>query len=225
MNIPPSLENFRRFICVSRAFRIKTILAGLVLLNLCAIAPVNGQPAPAAPIAEIPPPNTTNWTCVPPDFMRGPKRDLAVAGKESRRMDWVRPPITLNELTAGLRMVKDPAKPDLLLWEKLHCFPTICTEAVPEDWTGYQLIEFKLTSAAATGDRLSIGVLADNPQTGYQDFFCKDFNVDWTGAKTLSASRASSFPSSQLKLKSHRPQRKKLSLLPGFPIPGRHRMP
>lgn len=170
---------------MARAFWLKGIVAGLVLLNLSAITHLNGQSAQATPIAGIPAPNTTNWSCVPPEFSNGPKRDLAIAGKENRRVDWVRPPITLKELTAGLRMVKESPTSEVLVWEKLPCFPTICTEAVPDDWTGYQSIEFKFISGAATGDRLTIGVLADNPQTGYQDFFCKDFTVDWTGRKTL----------------------------------------
>jgi hypothetical protein len=159
-----------------------TIAAFLLVPNALA-----GQPVISSPVIELPPPTTSTWTCVPPDFTRGPKRDLAIAGKESRRVDWVRPAITLETLSAGLSM----SKGDVLVWKNLHRFPTICTEAVPEDWTGFQSIGIEIISEVATGDRLTIGVLADNPATGHQDYFCNDFIMDWKGTKTVMLSLSS----------------------------------
>ena len=159
-------------------------LSQLAPFSLWTVLCLPGLSAPAT-VTDLPPPSTTTWTCLPPDFTRGPQRDLAIAGKETRLEDWVRPAITLEELSAGLSMFKASDKSQLLVWKNLPCFPTICTEAVPEDWSAYQSLVLQVISAGATGDRLTLGVLADNPATGFQDYFCQDFILDWKGPKTL----------------------------------------
>ncbi|MFW5867570.1 MAG: hypothetical protein ACOCX2_07115, partial [Armatimonadota bacterium] len=66
-------------------------------------------------------------------------------------------------------------------WADHPRFPTIHTRAVPPDWSGFAGISFGAYSEEATRERITVGVLSDDPETLHDDWFIADFVVDWTG--------------------------------------------
>ncbi|MBD3292049.1 MAG: hypothetical protein GF393_03935, partial [Armatimonadia bacterium] len=66
-------------------------------------------------------------------------------------------------------------------WADHPHFPTIHTRAVPPDWSDYAGLSVQVYSEAATGERMSIGVLSNDEATMHDDWLIADFVVDWEG--------------------------------------------
>jgi len=126
-----------------------------------------------------------HWSSVPFDFLQGKKQDLVAAEKGDRRMDWERPPITMAELTAGVKFSRDASGTGMLKWQDHPLYPSIGTQAVPADWSGSGSLSITCYSQQATGETVTVGVLADNPATPYEDYWAVDFKVDWEGLKKI----------------------------------------
>jgi len=144
-----------------------------------------GQPTPSVG-KEIDVTTPSAWVSAPFEFLDGQQRDMARVSKGEKRLDWVMPPVSLENLQAGVKLTKDSAGSGVLLeWRNHHKYPTIATRRVPPDWSSYAAISIKCYSRKATGEVITLGVLADNPATPYQDYWTRDIPIDWTGWKQI----------------------------------------
>jgi len=125
------------------------------------------------------------WSSAPFEFLDGKKFDRTTIENGDTRHDWVRPPKSLQDLCGGVKITKDSSGALLLEWRHHEKYPTLATRTVPHDWTSYGSISIACYSAKATGERITLGVLADNPETPYLDYWSHDFKIDWTGWKAV----------------------------------------
>lgn len=125
-----------------------------------------------------------SWVSVPFEFLQGSKDELSEIEKGGKHLDWTMPPVTLQDLNAGVKWTRDRGE-TLLEWRDHHKYPTIATRSVPSDWSAYGGIAITCYSKVATGEKVTLGVLADNPDTPYLDYWCMDVEINWTGRKKL----------------------------------------
>ena len=126
------------------------------------------------------------WSSVPFEFLEGQKLDMPAAEQGRKRGDWVRPPMTLQELCAGVKITKDSSGNVLLEWRNHHRYPTIATRAVPADWSSSGSLALTVYSAKATGEVITVGVRTGNPATPNFDYWTLDVTVNWSGWKKIS---------------------------------------
>ena len=70
-------------------------------------------------------------------------------------------------------------------WTKHNYWPTMWTDVVETDWSGYDTISFRVYSELATNEEIFLTVHSDSGSTPWADFFVTSFVVDWTGWKKI----------------------------------------
>ncbi len=71
------------------------------------------------------------------------------------------------------------------VWANHPRYPTVHTCRVPRDWTAWQGLSLEVYSEVATGEEVTVGVLADSDQTAWRDWYLQSFRSDWAGWRTV----------------------------------------
>jgi hypothetical protein len=131
-------------------------IAVLLLLGLAGISVAQDQPLA--------------WRSAPPLTELFPESEL-----------WSTRTIPFAELAEGVKAVPGRHGGTAGRWADHPRFPTIHTTMVRQDWTGSEALVLAMHSSKATGERILVGALCDNPLTHAKDFRVVAFRVDWTG--------------------------------------------
>jgi hypothetical protein len=118
--------------------------------------------------------DANSWRTAPPLTDLFPEADL-----------WSTRTIPVAKLAGGVEPVAGPDGKPVGRWLNHPRFPTVHTTAVPRDWSGNEALRWSMHAAKATGERIVVGVLCDNPATHAKDFRVAVIKVDWTGWREL----------------------------------------
>ncbi len=107
--------------------------------------------------------------------------------KEQKRLDWVTPATSFEQLAYGAKLSQEHTKSGKysLEWSQLHKYPTLACYEIKGDLSSFNSVSFQCYSEAATGDILTFALCVDNPQTPYIDYWVADFEVNWTDWKQI----------------------------------------
>ena len=100
---------------------------------------------------------------------------------------WKLDSVSLKELDSGLKLSEKNVKQGKTsgLWRDLPSFPTIASDKIPHDWSKFNALSIWIYSEQNTGDTITVGILSDNPETKWKDYFTFPIKIDWTGWKKV----------------------------------------
>ncbi|MFI4910836.1 MAG: BNR-4 repeat-containing protein [Sedimentisphaeraceae bacterium JB056] len=132
--------------------------------------------------------NEKCWVTAPKMFMQEKDEYMPRLEKQQKRVDWVTPGVTFEELAYGAELSDKNVKQGnySLKWSQLNKYPTIACYEIEGDLSKIKNFSFECFSEKNTGNEITFAVLADNPNTPYLDYWIAQFKLDWTGWKRLS---------------------------------------